>query len=207
MDAFGFSYFIGGILSFSLLTCVSLFPVLFFKQSKDLRCVFFVFVVCLVYFWLKRSIPSNNLCIWVTMNSQECWVGDHGEWGVGLAIAAIVVYAFGVPFFTWLSLYRARKGMWDKKHAQHVGIARRYGNLFQQYEPKYWYWECIEMVRKLLLTGGMVLAADGKCSFRLDDTCWWYFFFKKTFTVPTMKTHPFIRACLEFNFIGECNDE
>jgi len=23
--------------------------------------------------------------------SQECWVGDHGEWGVGLAIAAIVV--------------------------------------------------------------------------------------------------------------------
>ena len=68
--------------------------------------------------------------------------------------------------------------MWDKTHVHHLGIARRYGNLFQQYEPKYWYWECIEMVRKLLLTGGMVLVADGKCSFRLDDTCWWYSFFK-----------------------------
>ena len=171
MDAFGFLYFIVGILSCSLLTC---FPCSLFQTVQRFKVRFLCFCgLSFVYFCLKRSIPSNNLCVWVTMNSQECWVGDHGEWGVGLAIAAIVVYAFGVPFFTWLSLYRARKGMWDKKHAQHVGIARRYGNLFQQYEPKYWYWECIEMVRKLLLTGGMVLAADGKCSFRLDDTCWW----------------------------------
>ena len=67
----------------------------------------------------------------------------------------------GVPLFTWISLYRVRAGMHDVKHIHHVAIARRYGNLFQQYEPSFWYWECIEMIRKLMLTGGLVLAADG----------------------------------------------
>ena len=93
--------------------------------------------------------------------SQECWVGDHGDWGVYLAISAIVIYAIGVPLFTWFSLYRVKAAMFDKKHPDYIRVHSRYGNLFQQYEPKFWYWEVIEMIRKLLLTGGLVLAADG----------------------------------------------
>ena len=93
--------------------------------------------------------------------SQECWVGDHGDWGVALAISAIVIYAIGVPLFTWFSLYRVKAAMFDKKHPDYIRVHSRYGNLFQQYEPKFWYWEVIEMIRKLLLTGGLVLAADG----------------------------------------------
>ena len=93
--------------------------------------------------------------------SQECWVGDHGDWGVALAISAIVIYAIGVPLFTWFSLYRSKAAMFDKKHPDYFRVNSRYGNLFQQYEPQFWYWEVIEMIRKLLLTGGLVLAADG----------------------------------------------
>ena len=37
-----------GYFKFFVAHLCSLFPVLFFKQSKDLRCVFFVFVVCLL---------------------------------------------------------------------------------------------------------------------------------------------------------------
>ena len=93
--------------------------------------------------------------------SQECWVGDHGDWGVALAISAIVIYAIGVPLFTWFNLYRSKAAMFDKKHPDYFRVNSRYGNLFQQYEPQFWYWEVIEMIRKLLLTGGLVLAADG----------------------------------------------
>ena len=93
--------------------------------------------------------------------TQECWKGDHMEWGVWLAGVSILLYAIGVPFMTWYSLYRHRKGMFDSTHPDYYQINRRFGNLFQQYEPKFWYWEVIEMIRKLLLTGGLVLAADG----------------------------------------------
>merc|ERR1711865_45465 len=86
--------------------------------------------------------------------SQECWGG-------ALAISAIVIYAIGVPLFTWFSLYRSKAAMFDKKHPDYFRVNSRYGNLFQQYEPQFWYWEVIEMIRKLLLTGGLVLAADG----------------------------------------------
>ena len=67
--------------------------------------------------------------------TQRCWEGDHGEWGVVLALVSIAIYVVGVPFFTWLSLWCHRKGMHDKHHPKYHLINRRYGNLFQQYVP------------------------------------------------------------------------
>ena len=37
----------------------------------------------------------------------------------------------------------------------------RYGSLYAVYEPKYYYWEVIELFRKLLLTAGLVVVENG----------------------------------------------
>ncbi|CAM9625594.1 unnamed protein product, partial [Ectocarpus fasciculatus] len=83
-------------------------------------------------------------------------------WAAGMAF----VYCLGVPM-TYLSLLRKRK---------HTLIAR--GNpesctkldllkitpltfLFSAYEPQFWYWEVIETFRRLILTGVLVLVAQG----------------------------------------------
>ena len=121
-----------------------IFPGITMKSFLALRC--------------RRILDTDYLA---SDLSQECWVGDHGDWGVALAISAIVIYAIGVPLFTWFSLYRVKAAMFDKKHPDYIRVHSRYGNLFQQYEPQFWFWEVIEMIRKLLLTGGLVLAADG----------------------------------------------
>ena len=36
-----------------------------------------------------------------------------------------------------------------------------YGSLYLPYKDQYWFWECVEMWRKMILTGGMVLVAPG----------------------------------------------
>eukprot|EP00943_MAST-04B_sp_MAST-4B-sp1_P003134 g3134.t1 len=36
-----------------------------------------------------------------------------------------------------------------------------YGSLYLPYKDNYWFWECVEMWRKMILTGGMVLVAPG----------------------------------------------
>ena len=36
-----------------------------------------------------------------------------------------------------------------------------YGQLYLQYEEKYWYWEIVEMLRKVFLCGGLLTVATG----------------------------------------------
>ena len=35
------------------------------------------------------------------------------------------------------------------------------GSLYVDYEPQYYYWEVVEMLKKMMLTGGLVLLAPG----------------------------------------------
>ena len=49
----------------------------------------------------------------------------------------------------------------DKLEILKESIIMKYGSLFEAYEDDVWYWELIEMFRKALLTGGLVLLAPG----------------------------------------------
>ena len=40
-------------------------------------------------------------------------------------------------------------------------IFRRFSAMFEQFEPRYWYWELIELARKLVLNGFVVLCNQG----------------------------------------------
>ena len=40
-------------------------------------------------------------------------------------------------------------------------LDKEIGSLYLDYEPKYYYWEVVEMMKKMMLTGGLVLLAPG----------------------------------------------
>ena len=40
-------------------------------------------------------------------------------------------------------------------------LEKIYGSLYIQYEGQYYWWEIVEMIKKMLLTGGLVLLAPG----------------------------------------------
>jgi Na+-transporting methylmalonyl-CoA/oxaloacetate decarboxylase gamma subunit len=69
------------------------------------------------------------------------------------------VYIIGIPLFTWISLYRARKEIHSQRH--NPILMMKLGQLYRAFESKYWYYEIIDMMRKLALTGGLILVGTG----------------------------------------------
>ena len=56
---------------------------------------------------------------------------------------------------TFVVLWKHRN-MLDDEHVQ-----KRYGTLYMQYEQDWWYFELLDTLRRMLLTGGLVLAGAG----------------------------------------------
>jgi hypothetical protein len=77
--------------------------------------------------------------------------------GVAIAGVMIVVYPFGIPaFYYWqLFLHRdlIRHRSLDGKSGSIRDIAAKYGFLYKSYEPRFWYWERVEAIRRIVLTG------------------------------------------------------
>jgi hypothetical protein len=75
-----------------------------------------------------------------------------------VAIFALFLYPFGIPAFYFMCLYRAR-------HLFHTEECQaKLGFLFDQYEYDKWYWEIVEMGRKLILTGCIIFFLPGSIS-------------------------------------------
>jgi len=75
-----------------------------------------------------------------------------------VAVGGIFLYPFGIPFVFFVLLYRNR-------HRFHLEETQyRYGFLYDQYESDKWYYELIELMRKLILTGTIIFFLDGSIS-------------------------------------------
>jgi hypothetical protein len=86
--------------------------------------------------------------------SKKCYEGIHRDY-VPFAVVSMVLYLTGVPICTFWLLYRNRK----KLHTPYVRL--RYGDLYLAFEHRWYFWECILMVQKCMLTGAMVAVAPG----------------------------------------------
>lgn len=72
-----------------------------------------------------------------------------------LSLLAVLLYPVGVPVFFFSILYRNRGRL------NQDGILARYGDLYSCYKPEYFYYEIVEMSRKLLLTGIVIYIKPG----------------------------------------------
>ena len=67
----------------------------------------------------------------------------------------IGLYILGIPTYTYYILKK------NKEKLQEKATLDLYGSLYSQYQPEYWYWEIIEMLRKVFLCGGILTIAAG----------------------------------------------
>merc|ERR1719231_39718 len=71
----------------------------------------------------------------------------------------MVVYVLGIPLTLFCLLYVNRKKI--MKDPDNPALKARYGSLYHQYEPQYWYFELVQMFRKMVLTGLLMAVTPG----------------------------------------------
>ena len=79
------------------------------------------------------------------------------------AIAAIFVfvYVLGIPVAMMVALWKNKKHLHDKDSPKHYVVHSALGGLYEQYEPRYWFFEIFLLLNKTLMCGGLVMAAPG----------------------------------------------
>lgn len=84
------------------------------------------------------------------------------------AVVCIFVYPLGIPTYYFYVLYSARNDIKNRdtfaSESEALGQERRLKPvklLFEFYEPRLWYWEVFETAHRLLLTGVLVVIAQG----------------------------------------------
>ena len=83
-----------------------------------------------------------------------------------------MVYIFALPVASFIALWKQRRVASAKKHKQspeHIGpkteIIAGLSFLFENYKPRSWYWELVEMSRKVIITSGMILTGHESRSY------------------------------------------
>jgi hypothetical protein len=72
---------------------------------------------------------------WLLDVDQQCFVGYHRGWSLGLGIPLLLLLCVGVPFGIIGYLYM------NRKHLQETYYLKHYGFLYFTYRPNRYYWE------------------------------------------------------------------
>jgi hypothetical protein len=84
----------------------------------------------------------------------ECGTAEHEE-AQAYAVVAILVYPVGMLGLTGALLWRSRRAILSGKPTK---LSTAIGFLHREYELHHFWWELVEMLRRFLLVGLMVLA-------------------------------------------------
>lgn len=129
------------------------------------------------------ALPGISIFIFRTFNCQDLDPSSHGgrylrsdysiscesaryEWGRNYAVWMVFVYPVGVTCYYFWLLYSHRGAIRNRESVallseeDHRSI-EPFNLLFSSYQPRYWYWEVIETIRRLLLTGVLALFNQG----------------------------------------------
>ena len=90
--------------------------------------------------WLKADV------------SIQCGTGEHDD-AKALAWAAILFYPVGLLVLNAALLFTARKAILSGRHTT---LSRGISFLYREFEPHLFWWELVEMLRRLVLVGLMV---------------------------------------------------
>jgi predicted outer membrane repeat protein len=89
-----------------------------------------------------------------------CGGAEHTSYTF-VGIACLILYVIGIPFFMWFVLWRNKKSLWDTDHDHHGHTFYRYGGLYSQYEPQFWWFEVAIIMHKMLMTGALCVIGQG----------------------------------------------
>ena len=106
-----------------------------------------------------RELDNNEFYLSADM-SVRCFEGDWNNYMI-FDIVCMIIYVIGIPVFTFKILHFNRLALYDEEHPDYENLNAKYATLYEQYEPDFYYWEVCVMLKKMLLTGGLVLVAPG----------------------------------------------
>jgi len=95
------------------------------------------------------------------------------------AVAMIFVYPIGVPLIFFILLYSGKEDITYRRVSLRSDLKRKerevrldaIRGLYGAYKPEYWYWEVLETVFRLSLTGFLVLVNQGSASQIIVGMC------------------------------------
>ena len=122
------------------------------------------FIIFLVYPFVSQTVFTGFSCrrladheSWLSADLQiSCDTLGHVLY-MAVAILAVGIYPVGVPIWTLFLLVKNRH---DMKIENSPGRLR-YAFLVADYKPEYYFWETLEMLRKVILTGLLIFFARG----------------------------------------------
>ena len=91
--------------------------------------------------------------------SLMCYEGRWWNYG-GVAIAGMLLYVVGIPIVQFIILWKNRAHLYEdtsldeKAHRQ---VKKQYGSLYLHFKEDCYYYELVNMFRKLMMTGGLIL--------------------------------------------------
>ena len=92
--------------------------------------------------------------------SIKCHETEHSMYAL-VAGAGLGVYIIGLPFGMFMALYKNRQHLFDAASKEHERVKTSYGGLYLQYEEKYWWFEMVVVLQKMIMTGAMCVIAPG----------------------------------------------
>ena len=114
----------------------------------------------------RFSFSSHIHCRYLTADySVKCFESAWND-TAALAYPCIVFFVVGIPAVQFFALCWNRKYLDEstcvdlQAHRRHIRVKRKYGSIFDAYTPQYYYFDLIDLLRRLLLTGGLVVAGS-----------------------------------------------
>jgi hypothetical protein len=107
----------------------------------------------------------------------------EGKWNTSSSIAYVcmVIFVIGIPLGQFLVLHYNRAYIDEAAcmdsivaHRRHIRVMQQYGSLFKDYSVQCYYYDIIDLLRRLVLTGGLIMVGgDGNS---VAQVCSLFFF-------------------------------
>ena len=133
-------------------------------------------LVSLVSFTLYTGISTRIFRLYKCRKVQDSWylTADYtvkcqqGEWNGYAAFGAICILLFviGIPGVQLYILYKNRRllhvrdGMTHKEKQQQHIVQKEYGSIYEHYTEECYYYDILDLFRRLLLTGGLIMMGE-----------------------------------------------
>ena len=106
-------------------------------------------------FWLSSAwFGTGSKSVLSADPAQTCWEGEHAKL-VPYFVVMLVLYGVGYPIATLLVLNDCKNP--ERRKGWHPKV---YGRLYRRFEPQYYWWEVVYLVRRLCLVSFRTLMND-----------------------------------------------
>lgn len=91
-----------------------------------------------------QEVDKDEFYLAQDLNIQ-CYTVEHTLWIMSIGLPAVIIFVIGIPLGAFIVLYR-RKAILMTEHCKAT-----FGFLYSGFEMKFFYWECVIMIRKVLV--------------------------------------------------------